>query len=154
VGVEGLCDLQQHPLAIRISPIRVILRDMELGHEDVVVGRDRVVVDEEATVRGVVWMECQPQRPLLLGSLDSNLLRQIEERLLAHGSVRLHDADRSLPLDHEDPSAPVGRKRQVDRLVQSARDLDELNLRVTGEVAAEEGRAAFIDLCNWCRILR
>ena len=89
-----------------------------------------------------------PRRP------HGDLLRQIEERLLPQRPVRLHDADQSLPLDDKDASAAIRRERQVDRVVQSAGDLDELNLRVAGEIAAEQSRSTCFALSSRCPILR
>jgi len=111
-----LVDLQEDPLGAGIRPIRIARhavfgergRGIESGGGAGTKGR--AVVDEEAPIRRVLWMEGEPEEPTFVSgrlTQGNDLASDIEERLWQERPLTRHDANQPDLVDDEQPAGSI-----------------------------------------------
>ena len=128
-----MLDPQDRSLRAGVREVGVAGGAQELGHLEVAIGPG--VEDEEATVGGVVGVECQPQQTALAAGGD--LARDVQERR-GEQAATADDPDPTGLLDDEQASIP--RIRHQHRVVKPADHWLKGDDRVAGRPHRCRGR--------------
>ena len=115
VAVGGGPDVE-HQLAGSVRHVRI---GRHLVAEHFVLGAGRGAIDVEQPVAGIVRIEGKAEQPALARGVDRDGEKgRGEDR----PDIQVEDLDRAGLLDDEQPAGVAGRRRDVERQVESARD--------------------------------
>jgi hypothetical protein len=141
----GEVDVHDHPGAVHVGLVRVVLRHAVFGDQRGAVEPQVGVAHVEQAVLLELGMKLQAVEPLFEEGAQ-RLVLQVEERLLERLAV-LDDLDDARPFADEEAARTVVRRGNMHRVHEAVGHLDELDGDVAGEFAARlDGR--------WLGVLR